>query len=487
MDEDEAELRNPFPSPPSHYTSYTSHNLRLLALLKERASDQPDVNQHDVLSDQSDVPDWPLTKLEKPRIDWILEDPEPYFEVFGDRWFVKEKIPSLAELGGNQLYPADHSTDRRPALLGVLRSLLVSFSSLASSLLAPPPSTSSNDAPDWQRNVEWITVLSQNIMAAANDLRPVQARENLELMMRRQLDLRKSETKTLHSYAFRCFNSCVLLNLSSKCDALEAKLSELHKYTDNLPAKIFSTSTSDGGSIQTLTEYHDGTSLGKADIPSKTNVLQWAEEVRKERDMSTKRRIGVSIASTEAARRQLMQPVTCWEKVWVLPENGAPGSSLKIYKWVKTDKAQQFSDDEGGVDEPLVPLPDEPEVVDGDDEEEVPENGIEETQATEIVETVQDEESKPPSPKPQLSMSLQNGTDIEGDTLDTSLKPMDEDMGVELGLGDQSITGLDMSGLGPDGLGLEDTHNLAQLEGVDVLVGGQAMDDSTDPFQPVDE
>ena len=28
--------------------------------------------------------------------------------------------------------------------------------------------------PEWQRYVEWITVLSQNLMAAANDLRPVQ-------------------------------------------------------------------------------------------------------------------------------------------------------------------------------------------------------------------------------------------------------------------------------------------------------------------------
>ncbi|KAG5729582.1 hypothetical protein E4T56_gene5165, partial [Termitomyces sp. T112] len=33
MDDEEAELRNPFPSPPSHYTNYSSRNLRLLALL----------------------------------------------------------------------------------------------------------------------------------------------------------------------------------------------------------------------------------------------------------------------------------------------------------------------------------------------------------------------------------------------------------------------------------------------------------------------
>ncbi|KIK70820.1 hypothetical protein GYMLUDRAFT_148414 [Collybiopsis luxurians FD-317 M1] len=181
MDEDDAELRNPFPSPPSHYTKYTSHNLNLLILLKEH------------------VPDWPLTQLEKPRVDWILKDSEPYYDVFGDRWFVKDKIPSLAELGGQQLYPDDPNIDRRPALQTILRSMLVTYSNLTSALLAPPPTVSSTAPPEWRKHVEWITVLGQNLMAAANDLRPVQARGNLELMMRRQLELRKEETRAIHS------------------------------------------------------------------------------------------------------------------------------------------------------------------------------------------------------------------------------------------------------------------------------------------------
>jgi mediator of RNA polymerase II transcription subunit 7 len=88
-DDEEAELRNPFPSPPSHYTNYTSHNLNLLALLKERTSgtDLSSVNQHQILSDHPDVPSWPLTQLEKPRVDWIIED--GYYNVFGDQWFVR--------------------------------------------------------------------------------------------------------------------------------------------------------------------------------------------------------------------------------------------------------------------------------------------------------------------------------------------------------------------------------------------------------------
>lgn len=106
---------------------------------------------------------------------------------------VKETIPPLAEAGITQLYPSDPSagafsrvilmiasthphTDRRPALLSVLRSLLVTYSYLTSALLAPPLTNSSreNVEPEWKRHVDWISILSQNILAAANDLRPVQ-------------------------------------------------------------------------------------------------------------------------------------------------------------------------------------------------------------------------------------------------------------------------------------------------------------------------
>ena len=85
MDDEETELRNPFPSPPSHYLRYTTHNLKLLELLCERVDQDADlsgVNQYDVLSDQTDVPKWQLAQLEKPRVDWILE--EGHYTVFGD-------------------------------------------------------------------------------------------------------------------------------------------------------------------------------------------------------------------------------------------------------------------------------------------------------------------------------------------------------------------------------------------------------------------
>lgn len=87
MVDEEAELRNSFPSPPSHYVNYTPHNLNLLEILKERVEDVNSINQHEVLSDQANVPSWPLVQLEKPRVDWILED--GHYNVFGDMWFVR--------------------------------------------------------------------------------------------------------------------------------------------------------------------------------------------------------------------------------------------------------------------------------------------------------------------------------------------------------------------------------------------------------------
>ena len=67
-------------------------------------------------------------------------------------------------------------TDRRPALLSILKSMLVTYSSFLGALLAPPPNATSTSPPEWERQVEWITTLAQNVMAAANDLRPVQVR-----------------------------------------------------------------------------------------------------------------------------------------------------------------------------------------------------------------------------------------------------------------------------------------------------------------------
>jgi len=226
--------------------------------------DAPNVSQHDALSDQTDVPDWQLTQLEKPRVDWILDEPEPYYDVFGDRWFVKDKILSLADSGGNQLYPADPTIDRRPALRSIIRSLLVSYSSLMSSLLLPPPALAVEVPPEWRRHVDWLSVLTTNLMAAANDLRPVQARGNLESMMRRQLQLRREETKMLHE----------------KCDALEAKLREIRGSVSNLTSSQTSQSLKQFSGVPMAGVTALPSSQPKRSPVTEIDVLRWAEQMR---------------------------------------------------------------------------------------------------------------------------------------------------------------------------------------------------------------
>jgi len=215
--------------------------------------------------------------------------------------------------------------------------------------------------------------------------------------------------------------------------------------------------------------------------------------------MALRRRIGISTATTEAARRQLMQPVPCWEKVWVTPEKAAPGSTLKVLKWVKTDKVQQFSDDEGDVNEPLAPLPDEPEVVEGEDDVEqedqaqsVPPEPISRDMSEPIL--PKDElPSKVSSPKPH-PLSISFGPPIPSeqpsdDGLSGALQGLEDDLAgavdVADPLGATDLVDLGLTQLGPDGTAFEGADDLAQLQSADGILGGDIVLDATmsdDPF-----
>ncbi|KZT30743.1 hypothetical protein NEOLEDRAFT_1174128 [Neolentinus lepideus HHB14362 ss-1] len=212
--------------------------------------------------------------------------------------------------------------------------------------------------------------------------------------------------------------------------------------------------------------------------------------------MATRRRIGVSIATSEAARRQLMAPVPCWERVWVKPDSTPAGSTLKVYKWIKTEKKQQFSDEESEVDAPLAPLPDEPEVVEGDEEGEQEDAAPAPSVAPEAPPAEATETAAPQgpvagqSPKVEANiLSLEPATapaEDANDALDDSLKPLDSNIDTSVDMSDamnaENMEGLDLSQLPPDGTSFEDAQDLTQLQEADVLLGGSMMDQSDDPF-----
>ncbi|KZT41378.1 hypothetical protein SISSUDRAFT_1059516 [Sistotremastrum suecicum HHB10207 ss-3] len=133
--------------------------------------------------------------------------------------------------------------------------------------------------------------------------------------------------------------------------------------------------------------------------------------------MSQRRKNGafVAAATTEAARRQLMMPVPCWELQLVTPEGVNPSSGLKILKWVQTDKKQHFSDSEDEADDALAPLPDLPEggevEGDDDDQEDDPAQSASRLESRDVSEPIiapsVEPPTQPPSPKPHpLSVSL---------------------------------------------------------------------------------
>ncbi|THH17765.1 hypothetical protein EUX98_g9063 [Antrodiella citrinella] len=209
--------------------------------------------------------------------------------------------------------------------------------------------------------------------------------------------------------------------------------------------------------------------------------------------MSTRRRVGFSTSSSEASRRQLMQPVPSWEKVWVNSDK-APGATIKVFKWVKTDKIQQFGEDESEVvNQPLAPLPDEPEVVEGDDDlldaDDVParDSAIPDTTpvsraGSELAVSKADDESKPASPKPHpLSVSFAPPSPVaippEEDVLDEALQPLstEDDITADISL--------NLTDMGPDGEAFEGAADMSQLQPADAILGGPLMDENmSDPF-----
>lgn len=76
-----------FPAPAPYYTRYTSDNLALPLTASVQLPNGQEVSR---------------AELEPPNIDWIVE--EGSYSVFGETWPVEEKLPSLAEMGVQELF-----------------------------------------------------------------------------------------------------------------------------------------------------------------------------------------------------------------------------------------------------------------------------------------------------------------------------------------------------------------------------------------------
>lgn len=68
-----------------------------------------------------------------------------------------------------------HAPDHRPALRKLLRTILVTYDELLGALLVPPSHDPSNQQPpEYLQHLDWLRLNAINMIAAINELRPVQ-------------------------------------------------------------------------------------------------------------------------------------------------------------------------------------------------------------------------------------------------------------------------------------------------------------------------
>ena len=152
-----------------------------------------------------ELPDFDLAiELTPPHIDWIEQDGG--YTLFGRRWPLPEATPTLDELGIPRLFP-DPIGNRRDALQTLLQTLLQTYFELTNDLLRPmQPYDVFEQAPAGTPGGYWVpssriqdrvkhmetTVI--NVQYLLNQLRPHQARETLEMLLRRQIEQRRIGT-----------------------------------------------------------------------------------------------------------------------------------------------------------------------------------------------------------------------------------------------------------------------------------------------------
>lgn len=230
-----------FPPPPAVFRRFTEENILWLDVLRDvwrgteasSSDSQSETKQHEPPSDpwlnesperrielQTEAlksaagalsvppPDFDLSvELSPPHIDWIEQDGG--YTLFGRRWPLPDVTPTLDEVGITRLFPSP-LTDRRAALQTLLQTLLQTYFELSNDLLRPiqpydvfepaPPGTPggfwvpSSHIKDRLKHMETVVI---NIQYLLNELRPYQARETLEMLMRRQIEHRRAAARLL--------------------------------------------------------------------------------------------------------------------------------------------------------------------------------------------------------------------------------------------------------------------------------------------------
>jgi len=192
-----------FPAPPERFKAFTETNLNLLKLLRERTNTSegqalPEgTSQAEVLNDQAadSIPAFELTDLEKPHVDWVVEGGR--FDMFSNPWAIVDGQPVLPQPRKSIFELPSTNGDRRPALHKLLKTLLRTWYTALGSMIEHIPVDDTVPTP-FLEDAHYMNEIGYCFLDIVNGFRPLQARENLEQQLLKQLRERRDETQRIH-------------------------------------------------------------------------------------------------------------------------------------------------------------------------------------------------------------------------------------------------------------------------------------------------
>ncbi|OCL09873.1 putative RNA polymerase II mediator complex protein [Glonium stellatum] len=199
MDEEEGQLSTTFPQPPPFYKHFTSQNLERLKEFQESASSK---SKEGSFNGSLGLASPRLLDL-PPELRYLVP-PEPpadgKYRCFGLPQNINETLPSLQEIGIEQLYPSppvsssdseglgsEWTLDRAFYLKKMAKSILLNFLELVGVLSINPA--------QFGEKIDHLKTLFVNSHHLINEYRPHQARETLILMMEDQLEKKRAEVE----------------------------------------------------------------------------------------------------------------------------------------------------------------------------------------------------------------------------------------------------------------------------------------------------
>jgi mediator of RNA polymerase II transcription subunit 7 len=114
--------------------------------------------------------------------------------MFGSIYQQPDSVPSLESLSQTQLYPDDNVANIKGELQKLNHSLLIAFARLVKTMAVAPLES--------EAKIEEIRVVLVNAHHLINTMRPIQARQGLEAMMRVQIRRKRDAAEEMRGYVF---------------------------------------------------------------------------------------------------------------------------------------------------------------------------------------------------------------------------------------------------------------------------------------------